>query len=222
MITTLRARLAALSSATGNRAIREGEAIAMAQDPTVFVAQDVARVLNAARLSYTLIGAYAVNPYSGQPRATRDVDVVAEKPAEARNVLLAAFPSLKDISHPDEDAYALGRGRRPDIDVLHPVGIFAIALKHRRRVLLPDRVYASIPTLEAMLVLKFLAMTAKKRAEELQLQDRADFIRMVKQAARTDLAKVTAIASLGGMPDTRIRHEIARIQAAQGPGRQGV
>jgi len=214
---TLRARLRSLGT-VGNRAIREGEAIAMAQDPTIFVAQDVARVLNAARLTYTVIGAYAVNPYSGQPRATRDVDVVAEKPEQARDVLLAAFPALRDISHPDENAYALGRSRRTDIDVLHPVGIFAIALKHRRRVLLPDKVYASIPTLEAMLVLKFLAMNARKRDEEARLQDRADFIRMVKQASqakRIDLAQVTAIASLGSMPDTRIRQEIARIQATQ-------
>jgi hypothetical protein len=210
-------RISGLARARGNRAIREGEVIAMAQDPSVFVAQDVAAALNRARQVYTLIGAYAVNPYSGQPRATRDVDVVARDPAAAREVLLAAFPRLKDLSHPDEDAFTLGRARRPDIDILHPVGVFAIALRHTRRVLLPGRISAAIPTLEAMLVLKFLAMTSTRRAEEQRLQDRADFIRMVAHAeGRVDLAQVTTIASLGGFPDTRVRREIIRIQTRRG------
>ena len=55
---------------------------------------DVARVLNAAKLKYVLVGAHAANGYLGRPRNTVDVDVIVQFPKKASAVIAKAFAGL--------------------------------------------------------------------------------------------------------------------------------
>src|SRR5438067_5402959 len=61
---------------------------------------DVARVLNAARVKWVLVGAHAISGYTGKPRATIDVDVVCDAPKKATQALAKAFPELEIQDHP--------------------------------------------------------------------------------------------------------------------------
>src|SRR5687767_11273335 len=61
---------------------------------------DVARVLSKARVRYVLVGAHALNIYTGRPRATHDVDVVTDAPAKARRAIALTYPDLRVEDHP--------------------------------------------------------------------------------------------------------------------------
>ena len=61
---------------------------------------DVARVLAGAKVRYVLVGAHAINLYTGKPRATADVDIVTDSPAKASRAVIAAYPHLIIEDHP--------------------------------------------------------------------------------------------------------------------------
>jgi hypothetical protein len=55
---------------------------------------DVARVQILAKRRYVVVGPRAASIYSGQPRTTREVDVLAEFPRKASAALQTPFPKL--------------------------------------------------------------------------------------------------------------------------------
>lgn len=61
---------------------------------------DVVRVLARSKVGYVLVGAHAVNLYTGRPRATRDVDVVIGAPAKGRRAIEQVYPHLAVEDHP--------------------------------------------------------------------------------------------------------------------------
>src|SRR6266513_6559427 len=70
---------------------------------------DVARVLDAAKVRYVLVGAHAANGYLGRPRNTVDVDVIVEFPKKAAQAIAKAFTHLAMVDTP-----AVTRFNRPD------------------------------------------------------------------------------------------------------------
>src|SRR5437773_11180543 len=55
---------------------------------------EVARVLQDAGVKYVIVGGHAANGYTGRPRATVDVDLIAQFPKKAVRAIAAAFPDL--------------------------------------------------------------------------------------------------------------------------------
>src|SRR3954452_20009569 len=105
--------------------------------PNFIQPQDVIRVLNAAKVTFTLVGAHGLGGWTGKPRATEDVDVVvgARHVKKAVTALTAAFPGLGVDDHPavvrlrDRETGAVA------IDVMKPnQPIIHAALKHSHTV----------------------------------------------------------------------------------------
>ena len=111
-----------LSRAYGNRAVSP---------------MDVAHVLAEADVRHVLVGIHAVNAYSGRPRATADVDVVAAAPKTAARALAAAFPRL--IIQQRSEGVRFADEKLPAIDLLNASRskFFRELLKMRRRVPVP-------------------------------------------------------------------------------------
>ena len=74
-------------------ALAEGVALSALYGMTVFPA-DVARVLAAANVRYVLVGAHAINLYTGRPRATQDVDVITGAPTKGRRAVQVTYSGL--------------------------------------------------------------------------------------------------------------------------------
>lgn len=148
-------------------------------------AVDVARVLNQAKQKYVIVGAHAVNSYSGKPRATVDVDLVAQNPAKARDALLAAFKDLRAQEHPV--VIRLLRDGAEAIDIIRPTSgpLFRESLKHVALLQIEGE-SVSVPRLEMMLALKFSSMIVLTRKLPDRQQDAVDFTRIVLQPAQLD------------------------------------
>ena len=84
--------------------------------------EDVIRVLNAANVSFTLVGAHGLGGWTGKPRATEDVDIVVIQRHVKKSVaaLTKAFANL-DVD--DQPAAVRLRDRETlavAIDVMKP------------------------------------------------------------------------------------------------------
>lgn len=178
-------------------------------------AVDVARVLNAAKLKYIIVGAHAVNSYSGKPRATVDVDLIAQYPNKVRDALLASFPELQAQDHPV--VIRLLRAGVEAIDIIRPTSgkMFREALK-RATTLKIDRVQVSLPSVEAVIALKFNSMTTPARRHGDRFQDAADFTRLVQNhpALKLDVLKDLAELAFPGT-STEIEKMVNDIRAGK-------
>jgi len=113
---------------------------------------EVAALLNKASIDFVIIGAHALAVHTGEPRATRDVDVVVDDVAAAVRVLKAIRPrtQILDLGLDVGKRIADARGGKL-IDVLsHTGGVRGELFTHRMKVTL-DGNKASIPTVTAML-----------------------------------------------------------------------
>src|SRR3954469_11083056 len=70
---------------------------------------DIAALLGRAKVRYVLVGAHAINLYTGKPRATQDVDVVTDAPVKARRAVQSAYPHLSVEDHPAVIRFKEGR-----------------------------------------------------------------------------------------------------------------
>jgi hypothetical protein len=174
--------------------------------PNLVTPLAVIRVLNAAKVRFMLLGAYAIGGWTRVSRATDDVDVLVATRGHRKAVraLLAAFPRLQA-----EDRAVVMRLRDPEtgkivIDVMKPnQSIYQEALKHAHIVESEGQTYA-IPSLEIALAMKFAAMISPNRADDKKFSDAADFIRMVKANADIDLKYLSSMGELvynGGGPE---------------------
>src|SRR5262249_5130746 len=134
---------------------------------------DVVRVLNRAKISFVLVGAYGLAGWRKEPRATEDVEVAVatRQVKKAVRVLLEAFPHLEAVELP-----GVVRLREPGpgdgaIDVMEPVHQpYREMLKHTHEASAEGQSYR-VPPLEMAIVRKFSAMTSLYRAEEDKYQD---------------------------------------------------
>jgi hypothetical protein len=156
---------------------------------------DVVRVLTAADLAYVVIGAHAVNAYSGRPRTTADVDVIVQAPQAAAKTIAAAFPALlrRDMAA----CTRFADERLEAIDLIHISGskLFRHLLKKTRSVRIKGGTLR-IPTLEGILASKFHAMHLPQRGNSERHLGAADFMRVVGANRRIDLG---ALADLGDL-----------------------
>lgn len=140
---------------------------------------DVARVLNDAGVKYVLVGAHAMNGYTGRPRATVDVDVIVQHPVKAARAIAAAFPEL--IA---EDTPAVTRFKDKQteaIDLMKPAAspLWPRLLKDARDIRI-NRTLLRIPRLEGVLAAKFASMISLTRRITDRRQDAVDFARVVE------------------------------------------
>jgi hypothetical protein len=146
----------------------------------------VVQVLDAAQIAYVLVGAHAVNGYTGAPRATTDVDVVVRFPKKATLVLLRAFPELTP-----RDTPVVTRLARPDgeyaIDVMKASTspLWQKMLKIARPVRM-GKISLRIPPVEGVLAAKMAAMASPHRHIAKKMIDGGDFIQIVQVSERID------------------------------------
>ncbi|HTK74993.1 MAG TPA: hypothetical protein VL371_07010 [Gemmataceae bacterium] len=180
--------------------------------------EEVIRVLNAAKISFTLVGAHGLGGWTQKPRATEDVDVVVVQRHVKKSVsaLTAAFPNLEEDDKPvvvrlrDRESGAVA------IDVMKPnQPVIHAALKHTRTVQ-SGRLTYKVPSLEMALALKFAPMVSLYRAELDKQQDAVDFGRMVLNNPELDLDKLSTLAELvypGGSKE--ITELVRRVRAGE-------
>ncbi len=173
---------------------------------------DVAKVLARAEVRYVLVGAHAANNYTGQPRTTRDVDVIAQFPKKACVALLKQFPKLVAHDTPVVIRFKTADEGKEAIDVIKPSSskLFRRLLKLALVVKI-DRVAVHIPPLEGVLAAKFAAMVSLTRQLVDRHQDAIDMVRMVQANKQIDLDLVRELGNLvfeGGGKEllTRIDH----------------
>ncbi len=166
--------------------------------PRAIGPQDVIDILSRLGVRYVLVGAYGLAGWTGEPRATLDVDVLVATRQHKKVVtaLLAAYPHLTAEVHD-----VVTRLRDPEtghvaIDVMRPnQPLFQAALKHTHTVQAARKSYL-IPSLEMALAMKFAPMISLNRADEKKYQHAADFIRIVKNNPDINLAKLAELGEL--------------------------
>jgi hypothetical protein len=180
--------------------------------------EDVVRVLNAAGVKFVLAGAHGIGCWTGQPRATKDVDVIVGKrhAKKAVTALVGAFPHLVV-----EEEDVVTRLRDPEtkevaIDVMKPAEpVVAAALKNCVESRAGQHA-VQIPNAEMALALKFAAMVNPNRPDDKKYIDAADFIRIVRQNPAIDSAKLPSLGELvysGG--GAEILELIRRVRAGE-------
>ncbi len=168
------------------------------QMPTVIPVADVIRLLNKAKISFVLVGAYGLAGWRKESRATEDVDVVvaAKQLKKAVQVLVAAYPNLEPVDLPVVIRLKDRETEDVLVDVMKPVQQpYREVFKHTEQKTIEGESYR-VPTLEMALVMKFSAMTSAHRQFEDKYRDAHDFIRMVKNNPEIDEEKLVGLASL--------------------------
>jgi hypothetical protein len=169
--------------------IKEAASLSPAPDPA-----RVAELLNRAGVDFVLIGAHAIAVFTKEPRATKDVDVVVDDVDQAVLALRGIRPRTRvlDLGVGIGKRIADGRGREL-VDVLSAAGgVRAALFSHRTRVVIAGQ-KASIPTLPAMLALKWVAMFSPSRRKLKQAQDKLDFLNVLEVHPKADMAAVARL-----------------------------
>ena len=157
---------------------------------------EVVNVLDNAGVLYVLVGAHAANGYTGQPRATVDVDVLVRFPKKATAALVKAFPELTA-----RDTPVVTRLIRPDgecaIDVMksNTSPLWQRLLKLARPVRVAGRP-VRIPPVEGILAAKMAAMVSPLRHIAKKMIDGGDFIQIVQVTERLNLGLAEELGEL--------------------------
>jgi hypothetical protein len=167
---------------------------------------DVARLLNGAGVDFVIIGAHAIAVFTRQPRATMDVDVIVDDVPKAVAALRAikSRTRIVDLGDSIGKRIATARGRELVDVLLASGGVRGVIFKHRTRITL-DGQRASIPTLPAMIALKWLAMFSPSRGPSKQVRDRADFMDIIGIHPHADIA---AAANLVARASTMLARQL--------------
>lgn len=175
---------------------------------------DVARVLRDAGVKYVIVGAHAINGYTGRPRATVDVDVIVQHPKKAARAISEAFPELRMQDTPVVIRFKDELNEA--IDLLKPSGspLWPRLLKEARNIRV-GKSMIRVPTLEGALAAKFSSiMTSPLRRVPDRQQDAVDFIRIVEANKDIDMDSLQELGELvyrnGG---TKLLELVARARA---------
>jgi len=136
--------------------------------PKVIAPIEVIRVLNKAKISFVLVGAYGLAGWKDEARGTEDVDVVvaAKHLKKAVKTLLEAFPHLEPVDLPVVVRLRERATQDVVIDVMKPLQQpYIEVFKHTHTVTSEGQTYR-VPSLEMALVMKFSAMISLYRADE--------------------------------------------------------
>jgi len=162
---------------------------------------EILRTLSERKIPFVLTGAHAIGGWTGEPRATKDVDILVKSGrnhARAVKALRELYPHLEIKVFAGVTAFFVPGEKRSAIDVTFP---------HRADIeeTLGSQVWVEdqgvryrIPFLEAALANKYGAMLATNRDLGKRQQDAADFTKMVLHSLEEgqqaiDLAKLRAL-----------------------------
>lgn len=166
--------------------------------PHIIKPEDVIRVLNAAKISFTLVGAHGLGGWMQKPRATEDVDVVVmiRHVRKAVAALTAAYPNLEAADMPVVVRLKDRASGSVAIDVMKPnQPVIHAALKNTRAVQ-NGRLKYKIPSLEMALALKFAPMVSLYRDDLDKFQDAHDFGHIARNNPDIDLDKLAELGEL--------------------------
>lgn len=169
--------------------------------------RQVIKVLNKAKIKFTLVGAHGIAGWLEEPRASQDVDVIIHARHKAAvQAVRKAFPELTV-----EDIVAVTRfidpaTKLPVIDLMKPHSdLHSVVSDHSVAVGKTHRV----PDLEMALALKFAAMDSVNRRTNKKLMDKADFMSIA--AAHGDEIAEDKLFSLGEMVKNGGGKEILKL-----------
>jgi hypothetical protein len=147
--------------------------------------RQIIATLQAKKIPFVLTGAYGIGGWTGNPRATHDVDILVKggrNHARAIKALKELYPELEVHNFAGVAAFIVPGETKSVIDVTYP---------HRAdiQVTLETAIWIEkqgqryrIPTLEAALANKYGAMLALNRDPGKRMVDAADFYFMVKHS----------------------------------------
>jgi hypothetical protein len=181
----------------------------------------ILEALTAKKVPFVLTGAHGISSWTGQPRATHDVDILVKSGrnyARAVSVIRELYPQLEERRFAGLTAFFPPGEKRSVIEVIYPIrpdnaealrtGIWVEERNQRYR----------IPTLEAALANKYGAMLTPTRDMVKRGQDAVDFAAMVKHSLDEgrqpiDLATLEALGEMvwpggGGKEILRLVEEV--------------
>jgi hypothetical protein len=183
---------------THARLVAKSAILSSYQMPKVIAPIEVIRILNKAKISFVLVGAYGLAGWRKESRATEDVDVVvsAKQVKKAVKVLLEAFPKLDAVDLPVVVRLKDRESLDVCIDVMKPVQQpYREVFKHTHSVTDQGHTYR-VPSLAMAIVMKYSAMSSLYRADADKFQDAHDFILMVRANPDLEKSKLAELASL--------------------------
>jgi hypothetical protein len=202
-LTTLDHRTALTISSNVTRNIRRLQGrTAMNIEP-----REVIKVLNKAKIQFTLVGAHGIAGWLEQPRASQDVDVLIHSRHKAAvQAVHKAFPQLTVV-----DLAVVTRFIDPDtklavIDLMKSQSDLHAEV---RNYCVPVGKTHTVPDLEMALALKFAAMDSPNREVNKKRQDHVDFVSMVY--AHGDEIAEDRLFSLGEMVKNGGGKEILKL-----------
>ena len=158
--------------------------------------EKVAEILNKAKIDFVIIGAHALGVHTKEPRSTSDVDVVVKDVDGAVKVLKSIKPNTKIQNLGDDIGKRItDRNGKELIDVLYPTGGVRSELFSNRISVSLGGHKASVPSLNAMIALKWVAMFSPTRSNIKQQQDRVDFFQMINNNKKIDIKQIAAIVN---------------------------
>ena|ERR1043166_2619283 len=169
--------------------------------------REVIKILNKARIRFTLVGAHGIAGWLVDPRASQDVDVIIHaQHKKAVQAIRKAFPELRVMDTEVVTRFIDPATDRPVIDLMKPdsdlhqnVSEYTVQVGKTH----------TVPTLEMALSLKFAAMQSPHRKEMKKHQDAVDFESMV--VAHGDEIDDDVLFSLGEMVKNGGGKEILKL-----------
>lgn len=180
--------------------------------------EEVVRVLNAANVSFTLVGAHGLGGWTQKPQATEDVDVVvtARHIKKARPALTTAFPHLHVIDAPLVVRLKDGKRGPAAIRLLKPAPLLLRAALRNTRTVRSERQQYKVPSLEMALALIFDRLVSPYRDDADKIQDAAEFGQMVGNHPVINWHRLSALGDLvffGG--GSNLIATVRRVQAGE-------
>jgi hypothetical protein len=131
-------------------------------------------VLTASNISFTVVGAIAVNYYIDRPRNSQDVDVLTTNSEKLAEYVAQECPDLDRKN--SEAVIRFSRDGKEVLDIMIPYHkIFSSVMTDTQ-----IRDGTTIPSPEALIAMKFAAIMAKSRRLTDKLQDKTDIARILE------------------------------------------
>lgn len=181
-------------------------------------AEDIIKLLNAAKIRFVLAGAHGLAGWRDSARATEDVDcvVMAKHVKKATKLLVAAYPQL---DADDQEVVVRLRNRETKkvaIDLMKTnQPLYGAVFQHAVSTTVEGQ-SCLIPTLEMALAMKFAPMISLTREDDKKFMDAADFTRMVKVNADINFETLAQLGDLvypGGGKE--IVEKVRQVRAGQ-------
>ncbi len=142
----------------------------------------ILKTLRRKRISFVLTGAHAIGGWTGEPRATKDVDILVKggtNHGRAVKAIRQLYPHLEVRDFSGVTAFFVPGEKQSVIDVTYPHRADIEETLASRLWVVDHGVRYRIPFLEAALANKYGAMLSPHRNVRKRSQDAADFTKMV-------------------------------------------